>query len=225
MKSTKYVIIQVALLLGILVLTILIYRSIMRPEKLKEIYEARVDEVVLKLKDIRTLQAFYKSEKGQYAQSFDQLKDFWNNGKMTVVVKEGSVPDTLTEDQALKKGIIRRDTIVVDAKSEMQKSLPKFNVNSFDIIPYSGGEKFALAADSIKRGNILVFVYQVVAERKQYLKKMDEDLRITSAFLGGLLYSGMQQEFLGQNYDYREDLKDIVLGSLAEPSTDGNWEK
>ena len=42
--------------------------------------------------------------------------------------------------------------------------------------------------------------------------------------MGTLLYSGLQEQFLGPNFDFKENVKDIVLGSLTEPSTDGNWE-
>ena len=224
MKSPKYVILQVCLILGIIFLALMIFRSISRPEKFNDIYTARKAEVVVKLRDIRTLQAFYKSEKGSYAKSFDQLRDFWNNGKMTVVVKEGHVPDTLTEAQALKIGIIRRDTMTVKAKDEMLKSLPNFDIDRFDIVPYSKGERFSLEADTIVRANIPVYVYQVIAQKKQYLKNLDEDPRVKSVFLGSFLYSGLQEQFLGANFDYRDNVKDVILGSLTEPSTDGNWE-
>jgi len=224
MKNPKYVIIQIVLVLAILFLSVMIFRSLMRPEKFKNVYESRRAEVVVKLKDIRAIQAFYKAEKGSYANSFDQLRDFWNNGKMTIVVKEGNVPDTLTEAQALKMNLIRRDTVIVEAKSEMLKSLPNFDIDKFDIIPYSKGERFQIAADTITRANIPVFVYEVVARKNQYLKDLDDDTHIKDVFLGSLLYSGLQEQFLGPDFNYRESVTDIILGSLTEPSTDGNWE-
>lgn len=224
MKGPKYIIIQGVLILGIIVVSVLIYRSIMRPQKFNNIYEARKAEVVVKLKDIRSLQAYYKTEKGSYAQSFEQLRDFWNNGTMTVVVKEGNVPDTLTEAEALKMGIIKRDTVIVNAKTEMLKTLPDLDIDKFDIIPFSDGERFHIAADTIKRSNIPVCVYEVRAEKKQYLKNLDNDPRVKNAFMGTLLYSGLQEEFLGPNFDFKDNIKDIILGSLTEPSTDGNWE-
>ena len=224
MKSPKYVILQVCLILGAIFLTLMIIRSLARPEKFKAIHNARKAEVVVKLKDIRTLQSFYKSEKGSYAKSFDQLRDFWETGKMTVIVKEGHVPDTLTEAEALKMRIIRRDTIIVNAKEEMTKVMPNFDINRFDIIPYSRGERFSIAADTITKSNVSVFVYQVIAEKKQFLKNLDDDPRVKNVFLGTFLYSGLQEEFLGPNYDFKDNVTDIILGSLLEPSTDGNWE-
>ena len=224
MKSTKYTVIQIALILGIILLALLIYRSIVRPEKFNNIYEARKKEVIAKLENIRTLQGFYKTEKGSYAKNFDMLKDFYNNGKMTVVVKEGSVPDTLSEAEAIKLKIVRRDTILVDAKDEISRTLPAMDINKINTIPYSKGESFEMTADTIRKGSILVHVYQVIAYRHQYLKDLDSDPRIKEAFIGSFLFSGMQKQFLGPKFDYRENIKDLILGSLVEASTDGNWQ-
>jgi hypothetical protein len=223
MRNPKYVILQICLVLVIIFLSLMVYRSIARPQKFKAIHDARKAEVVLKLKDVRTLQGFYKHEKGAYANDFEQLRDFWNNGKMTIVVKEGTVPDTLTEAEALKLKIVRRDTVIVNAKEEMMRSLPNLDINRFDIIPYSKGERFSIAADTVTRANISVFVYQVVAKRQQYLKDLDHDPRIKGV-LGAFFYRGLQKEFLGPNFDFKDNVKDIILGSLTEPSTDGNWE-
>ncbi|MDR0603965.1 MAG: hypothetical protein LBG80_06660 [Bacteroidales bacterium] len=230
MKSSKPVILPICLILVIIFLSLMIFRTIMRPEKFKNICKARKAEVVLKLENIRAMQNVYKSEKGSYANTFDQLRDFWNNGKKTIVVKEGTVPDTLTEAEALKLKIIRRDTLVVDARDEILKEIRAvdsnqlFDIDKFDLIPYSQGERFQIAADTIVRANIPVYVYEVIAQRKQYLKGLDDDPRVKNVFLGSFLYSGLQEKFLGPNFDYREEIKDIILGSLVEPSTNGNWE-
>lgn len=41
MKNVKYTLIQVLLILGIIILTLLVYRSISRPQKFNVIYETR----------------------------------------------------------------------------------------------------------------------------------------------------------------------------------------
>lgn len=228
MKRSGYILIQVVLIVAIIVFALLIYRSIMRPQKFTQIYDGRKTEVVNKLKTIREMQAYYKNEKGSYAKTFDQLRDFWTNGTMTVVKKEGNVPDTLTEAEALKLHIISRDTILVKASEEISKAKPElfanFDLNTFDIIPFSKGEKFTIDADTINRSGIKVYVYEVSAKREQYLKDMDDDPRVRDAFMGSILYSGLREQFLGPNFDYRDNVTDIILGSLTEPTTDGNWE-
>ena len=215
---------QVGLIFVILILIVCVYRSLMRPEKFDQVYEARKAEVIAKLNDIRTLQTFYKNEKGSYAKDFDQLKDFWNNGTMRVVIKEGNVPDSMTEAQALKKKLIRRDTTVLNAKEEISKTLPNLDINTFDIDPYSDNEQFLIQADTIRTGNIPLHVYEVKALRSQYMKNLDEDPRIKNAFLGKMLYSNMQKQFLGPNYSYKDNVIDLILGSMTEASTNGNWQ-
>ena len=224
MKNKKANLIQAGLILVILVLVVTVYRSLSRPEKFNQVYEARKAEVIQKLTDIRTLQTFYKNEKGSYAGSFDQLKDFWENGKMRVVIKEGNVPDSMTEAQALKLKIIKRDTMILDAKDEMVKTLPNLDINTFDIVPYSGNERFLIAADTLQSGNVPVQVYEVKALRSQYMKNLDNDPRVRQAFLGKLLYGNLQKQFLGPDYNYKDYVIDLVLGSLTEASTNGNWQ-
>ena len=79
-------------------------------------------------------------------------------------------------------------------------------------------------ADTIVRAGISVYVYEVKALKSQYLKNMDEDPRVKDVFMGRLLFSGLQEQFLGKDFNVKESVKDVVLGSLTEPSTDGNWE-
>ena len=224
MKNKNFVLIQAGLILVILVLIVAIYRSLSRPEKFNEVYEARKAEVIQKLSDIRTLQTFYKNEKGSYAGNFDQLKDFWENGKMRVVVKEGNVPDSMTEAQAIKLKLVRRDTVVLNAKEEMIKTLPNLDINTFDLVPYSGKEQFLIAADTLRTGNVPVQVYEVKALRSQYMKNLDNDPRVKKAFLGKLLYGNMHKQFLGPDYNYKDNVIDLILGSLTEASTNGNWQ-
>lgn len=224
MKSIKYTLIQTGLIIGIIVLALLIYRSLMRPVKFNEIYEARKINVIKKLEDVRTLQNYYKTEKGSYAKTFDELKSFYTDGKMNIVVKEGHVPDTLTEAEALKLKIIRRDTVVIDAKNEISKALPNLDIKTFDIIPYSHGKQFIMDADTIVKGNISVHVYQVIAEKSQYLKNLNDDSHIKKSLLSKILYNDLQNQFLGPKFDFKDNVIDLILGSLTEASTDGNWQ-
>lgn len=223
MKKT-YNWIQIGLILLILVLIVFVYRSLMRPEKFNQVYEARKVEVINKLNDIRTLQTFYKNEKGSYAKNFDQLKEFLNNGTIHVVIKEGNVPDSMTEAQALKKKLIKRDTVLLNAKDEIMKSLPELNINTFDIIPYSDNEQFIIDADTMVSGNVKVHVFEVKALKSQYLKNLDNDPRITKAFMGKMLYGNMQKQFLGPDFNYKDNIIDLILGSMTEASINGNWQ-
>ncbi len=214
---------QTALILVAIVLSVFIYRSVMRPEKFRVIYETRRDVVIEKLKDIRTAQIAYKNTKGMYANDFDQLINFLTDGKMAIVVKTGTVPDDLTEQQALKKGIIKRDTVFVDAFTEIFKDKPNIDVKGLKYIPFSNNEIFEMKSDTVEKGRIKVPVFRVIAPKTAFLKGIDAELAKNSkgfsGFFNAILFGSLQEQFQkGPKYI------DLIMGSLEEPSTDGNWE-
>ena len=104
------------------------------------------------------------------------------------------------------------------------KTLPNLDINTFDIVPYSGNEQFLIAADTLRAGNVPVQVFEVKALRSQYMKNLDNDPRVKTAFLGKLLYGNMQKQFLGPEFNYKDNVIDLILGSLTEASTNGNWQ-
>lgn len=219
----KNKLIQTLLVIVVVVLSVYIYRSAMRPEKYRVIAGERQAVAVEQMKDIRTAQLAFKATKGVYAQNFDQLNDFLLNGKMPIVVKTGTVPDTLTEQQAIKKGIVKRDTVYVDAFKEIFKDKPNINIKNLSIIPFSNNEKFEMKSDTIEKGHIKVPVFRVVAPKSAYLNGIDDELKKKSSgfsgFLNMLLFSKLESQFQ-KNPKYI----DLIMGSLEEPSTDGNWE-
>ncbi len=214
---------QTALILAAIVLSVYIFRSVMRPEKFRTIFETRRDVVIEKMKDIRTAQIAYKNTKGMYANDFDQLISFLTDGKMAIVVKTGTVPDELTEQQALKKGLIKRDTMYVDAFKEIFKDKPNIDVKGLRYVPFSNNQVFEMKSDTVEKGRIKVPVFQVVASKKAFLNGVDSELSANSKGLSGImnliLYSKLQEQF-----QEREKYTDLIMGSLTEPSTDGNWE-
>ena len=107
-------IISIVLIAAILVLAYVLYASILRPVKFENEYDKRSEEVINKLKDIRTIQEAFKSTNGRYCSDIDSLMTFLEVGRVNMVKKFGVVPDSLTEAQALKAGIIKRDTVQVN---------------------------------------------------------------------------------------------------------------
>lgn len=195
----------------------------MRPEKYRLIAEERKEVVVEKMKDVRNALIAYKSVKGSYADSFEKLQNFLLNDKMPIVIKTGTVPDTLTEAQALKKGIIKRDTILVEASKEVFKYKPSIDIKTLNLIPFSN-ESFTLKADTIVKGNIKVPVFEVTASKEHYLKGIDDDKSIKSgSFLSRLLNSFLYNN-IEKQFQKSKKYNDLIMGSLTEPSTDGNWE-
>ena len=75
---------------------------------------------IQRLKDIRTAQDAYKSIHGVYTSSFDTLIHFVKYDSLKTVRAIGELSDDqleqgMTEQEALRKGIIIRDTIRISA--------------------------------------------------------------------------------------------------------------
>ena len=98
---------SIVLIVGIVALAIVLYTSIMRPVKFDAEYNSRSTEVINKLKDIRTIQEAFKSTNGRFCGDIDSLLVFLETGKVNMVKKFGVVPDSLTEAQAIKAGVVK----------------------------------------------------------------------------------------------------------------------
>lgn len=208
--------IQTIMIIGIIILTVFIFRSIMRPEKFRILAAERQDVVVERMKDVRTAQIAFKGVYGKYANDFDTLIDFLKNGKVPIVAKIGVVPDSLTETQAIKAGLVKRDTVLVDALTEVFKDKPNINIEELQYIPFTNKGKFEMQSDIIVRGNIKVPVFIVIAPKEAYLGGIDNDLK---GSINSILFSELEKQFLKQ-----DKYKDLIMGSLDDPTTDGNWE-
>ena len=207
--NVKKIAIQVVLVLAVVFLTFKIYNSIMEPVRFKAVVAQREDIIKERLGYIKTLEIEYKKVNGKYTGGFDTLIDFYNNGIMPLVLKHGSVPDTLTELQALDMGIITRDTTEIAIKDTLFVGLEKFNINSIEYVPFTNNKvKFTLKSGFVTRANFQIPVFEVRCQMKDYLS----DIK--------------QQELLKNEINLiKEDEKfpGLILGSLEEPTTDGNW--
>jgi len=207
--NVKKIAIQVVLVLAVVFLTFKIYNSIMEPVRFKAVVAQREDIIKERLGYIKTLEIEYKKVNGKYTGGFDTLIDFYNNGIMPLVLKHGSVPDTLTELQALDMGIITRDTTEIAIKDTLFVGLEKFNINSIEYVPFTNNKvKFTLKSGFVTRANFQIPVFEVRCQMKDYLS----DIK--------------QQELLKNEINLIKDdekFPGLILGSLEEPTTDGNW--
>lgn len=200
---------QIVLVIVALLLAYFLYESIMGPVRFNEEVSKREASIIEKLKDIRTIQQAYKSVNGKYAGGFDTLIDFLKNGKLPIIKKIGNVPDTLTEEQALKMKIVSRDTVYVNPYEEIfQGKKPADFVDKLQIIPYSENKEFTIKAAIITKSSINVPVFEVTASYDDYLKGLDKQL-----------VRNLKTKAKDAN-----KFEGLKVGSLDEPSTDGNWE-
>ena len=116
MKVTLKILLAVAVVL----LAYMCYRSIMGPIEFKDERDRRDNLIKARLIDIRKAQIEYKNIHKVHAANFDELSKFLNDEKLPFLIKEGVLTDEqlekgMTEKEAVKKGLIRRDTVWVTA--------------------------------------------------------------------------------------------------------------
>ena len=116
MKVTLKILLAVAVVL----LAYMCYRSIMGPIEFKDERDRRENLIKARLIDIRKAQIEYKNIHKVHAANFDELSKFLQDEKLPFLIKEGVLTDEqlekgMTEKEAVKKGLIRRDTVWVTA--------------------------------------------------------------------------------------------------------------
>jgi hypothetical protein len=200
--NVKYTVIKVVLAIIIVVLSYLIYESIMRPVRFNAATAAREQVVIGRLMDLRTSQLFYKREHSKFTGSFDTLISFLNQGQIPVIKM---IPDP--KDTTFTKTI--SDTLgYVKVADSLFSKRPNFTIDSLRYIPYSNGDLFEIAAGEIDRGGIKVSVYEIKAPYSTYMKGLDRQLVIN----------------LTKSKEDIDRYPGLKVGSMEEPSTDGNWE-
>lgn len=195
-------IVQVILAVVIIGLGYLVFDSIMKPVRFNKEKADREAIIIQKLKDIRSSQLIYKQLKGSYADGFDTLVSFLKIAEIPVVK---IIPDPT--DTTYTKTI--NDTVgYINVADSLFGKIKGFSFNSFKTIPFSDGLLFEMNADTIERGGVEVNVFEAKAPFTAYLFGMDEQtiINLNSKFEDISRYPGLK------------------VGSLIEPSTDGNWE-
>jgi hypothetical protein len=194
-------IIQVVLVLVILVLGYLIYDSIMEPVRFNQEVAHRENRIVNRLKDIRQVQIAHRSRYGVFNSDIDSLIDFIKTDSLAVIKAIGSVPDSLTEAEAVEQGIVQRDTVWVMAKDSIL-TRTRYSIDSLGYIPFTGGVQFVMNSGMIERGLTKIPVFEAYTLPKDYLKDLDR-----------------------WKVYYRRDFESgLRVGSMIEASIDGNWE-
>ena len=197
--------IKIGLPLIIIVLCYLVYDSIVGKIQFEKEIRHRRELVIERLKDIRIAQLAYKSVERKYANDFYILLDFLKHGSFPVIKALGTVPDTLTEEEAMHLGLVTRDTTFVYVKDSLfsstylQDHLGSFSITSMPYIPFGKGAKFAMEAGVIEKGKVKVQVFEVFASFE-------------------FIYKGLETE--NEGIELSDGLK---VGSMTEPSTSGNW--
>ncbi len=191
--------IQIVLALVIVVLGYFIYDSIMEPVRFRQEVQQREAAIIQTLKDIREVQRSHRSRYQRFTADIDSLVMFYNLDSLAVVRAIGSVPDTLTETEAVRLGIVQRDTIWVAAKDSLLRHAT-YPIDSLPYVPYGYGQRFEMQADFIERGLVKLPVFEASVSPHIYMGDLDR----------------------WRVYYTREE--GLRVGSMQEAVLDGNWE-
>ena len=187
-----------------------IYDSINGPISFNNVKNERYKKVINRLKDIRVSQIAHKDVKGYYANNFDSLINFIDNGIFTLIEKRDS--SYLEYDRTYRIDMLK-EVIVVDTLGfvSVKDSLFKTN-NDYKMmskIPVEGVEdNFTINADIIDKNGYNVPVFEVKVAKNIVLFDQDTDL--------------LKQENETISVDGVNG-SEIILGSLTEVSINGNW--
>ena len=194
----------------ILVFAYQVYNSINAPIKFNEVKNERYLKVIDKLKDIRNAQIAYKSVNGVYADNFDGLIKFIDTAQYTLIQKRDS---SYMKYNRVYRIDMLEEIIVIDTLgfASVKDSLfgNSDRYKTMAQVPIDGIDKtFSIKADVIDKNGYNVPVFEVRISKDDVLFDQNKDL--------------LKQEKALMSVDGVNG-PDLVLGSMTEVSTNGNW--
>ncbi|MDG1247068.1 MAG: hypothetical protein P8N64_01800 [Flavobacteriaceae bacterium] len=187
-----------------------IYSSINGPIKFNKVKNERYTQVINRLKDIRNAQIAHKDVTGFYANNFDSLVSFVDNGIFTLIEKRDS---SYLEYNRLYRIDMLKEVEIVDTLGFVSVKDSLFGQNeSFKMmakVPIQGTDsEFSIKADIIDKNGYQVPVFEVKVTKDIVLFDQNKDL--------------LDQENKVISVDGVNG-REIILGSMSEVSTSGNW--
>ena len=187
-----------------------IYSSINGPIKFNQVKNDRYTKVIDRLKDIRSAQIAHKDVNGFYANNFDSLVSFIDNGIFTLIEKRDSsyleynrtyIIDMLKEVEIVDTlGFVSvKDSLF--GNNESYKMMAKVPIDGTD-------SEFSIKADIIDKNGYQVPVFEVKVKKDIVLFDQNKDL--------------LDQENKVISVDAVNG-PEIILGSMTDVSTSGNW--
>ena len=211
MKKVILIIVAVA----VLALAYVTVQSVLAPVS----FDKKQQEIELvlqkQLKKIATYEDAYKSVYDKYADK-DELVNFLNNGRVFYIRAERDYTSAmrdqgLSEEDAARRGLIRRDTIWVSAKD----SLLKDGTDLAKLFSIPGSDStIQVVAGTIEQevgdNKIQVPVFQASASYQSYLGRLGNDRLV--------------KEKIEKANSKANAFAGVRVGSLTEVKTNGNWE-
>jgi len=173
--------ISIALTVIIIVLAYLLFQSIMKPIRFNNEKNERETAIKERLIDIRTAQEAFKSVKGYYTGSFDTLITFLKTDSLPLVFKHGALTDEMiaegitTEQMAVKKGLISRDTSYIPVRDSVFKK--DYPLDNLRFVPGVENTEFQMSASRVMTTSmVLVNVFEAYVLNDVFLSDLDRQL-------------------------------------------------
>ena len=233
MNKTVKILVEILLALAAVGCVYGIYRSIMKPVNFKK-EQARREEVgIQRLKDIRTLETAFKGVNNRYTADIDSLINFYNTGKMDIIMQVGSKDDSLAWEntERVKKAykklskeelnakfmdlyrqgekLVFSISTPIAVKDTLFNSRPDFCIDSLKFIPFSGKQPVEMDAIVKTVSGVQVPLFEARMPFKALLKGMDQQLIIN----------------LNAEREDQNRYTGLQVGSVTTPNNNaGNWE-
>lgn len=206
---------KILLLVAVLLLVYMCYKSITGPIEFNKEKEIRDNAIIARLIDIRKAQIEYKNVHKTHAGSFNDLEKFLNEEKLPFILKEGVLTDEqlekgMTEQEAIKQGFIVRDTVWIIAKDTVLGK--NYDVASLRYVPAIPGDRLEFSMDTttlVSNSGYEIKVFESGVKYEDYLRGMDAQLRYN----------------LIDKAEKQGKYPGLRVGSLEEINNNaGNWE-
>ncbi len=210
---------QLLLFVAVIFLSYSLYQGIMTPIRFEKEKTKRYKAAVQQLIKVRTAQEAYKNVNQKYTPDFDSLIQFAKTDSLRLIVKIGTVPDSilerpdikfdrvLGEKYALEKKYIRRDTVKVSVLDSLFKG---YDINELGKVPYQKGKRFKMDTATLEISGLFIPVFEASVQNKVLLDGLDKQLIIN----------------LDDDLSRSEKFTGLKVGSLTENNNnEGNWSK
>jgi len=203
--------IQVVLWIASVFFAYKIYDSVSGPIRFNQVKNERYAKVIDRMKDIRTAQIAHKDVKGVFSNNFDSLIKFIDDGIFTLVEKRDS--SYLEYDRTYRIDMLKEVVVIdtlgfVSVKDSLFKNTDRYKNMAYIPVEGAGDKKFQIKAEIINKNGYKVPVFEVKVAKNIILFDQDADL--------------LKQENETVSVDGVNG-SEIILGSLSNVSTNGNW--
>ncbi|MCS6981255.1 MAG: hypothetical protein N2110_06220 [Flavobacteriales bacterium] len=173
------------------------YSSIQNDIRYEKEWRYRYEKVKQRLEKIREAQLAYREVNGKYCNNFEDLIHFLRTANIRVVMKIGDDEDTLAM-LSKDKSRWRRDTVWRPVLGNKFKPAD-YPLDSLRYVPFGDTSRFVINAGFIGTEEEKMPVFETYAHFKVFLSD------------------------LAEKYDKQIPDSVIRVGSMVEPTTNGNW--